>query len=876
MALDNEVVKESELNRLDGLRNDKTADKKEGRRMELLAPAGNFEAFKAAVENGADAVYLGGKSFGARASAENFDSRQLKEAVTYAHERLVKVYVTVNTLVADQEFPKLLDYIYELYTIGADALILQDIGVAHLLKEVLPEMEIHASTQMTQNNTFGLKQLERLGFSRVILARETTAEEIGQIVKNTNLDVEVFVHGALCICYSGQCLMSSYIGARSGNRGRCAQPCRLTYSLMDEKGKDLLAGKKLGDHLLSPRDLNLIDELAELKKLGVKSLKIEGRMKRPEYVATVTRIYRKALDSLELGIQRDLDPKDRYELTQIFNRGFTPGYFKGYQGADMMSFSRPNNRGTLLGRIVGINKNWLSLKLENYLNVGDGVEVWTNRGREGVVVNKIYNSAGESVTKATAGETVSIEFKGQARIGDRVFKTHDEELMEKARLSYQEGKETRKRPLKMRLTGRVGTKLELQVQDARHRVTVESQSEAVEAWKRPLEYDYLYKQLGRLGNTPYYLAELDLALEGNLMLPVKEINEMRRTAVAKLLQHYVEPKNLDHREYTARVNNWYTRLANEQKRAQVAESAEARLSVAIADLQLLKPVIQAGANRVLLGGEHWRFRPKITLEDLEKALQFCQTNNVELVWRLPRILNERQSRKIYSELQTINSWQERPRIMTANLAGIEMLKRIDPGWSWETDHYFYVFNKAALHWVLEQGASKAALSTELSLEQLQQLAAANTELLVFGDMEIMVSEYCVIGATLTDCSGNPRDKCGAKCQRGNYYLKDRMNYCFPLVTDRECRMHIFNAKRLNLLTELTRIANIGIKNIRLDLLRATPAQAETSVRVFKDIWSLAAAGENISKEKMEQAAAYLERLYPEGFTKGHFFRGVLE
>jgi len=360
------------------------------------------------------------------------------------------------------------------------------------------------------------------------------------------------------------------------------------------------------------------------------------------------------------------------------------------------------------------------------------------------------------------------------------------------------------------------------------------------------------------------------------MLPVKEINEMRRTAVAKLLQHYVEPKNLDHREYTARVNNWYTRLANEQKRAQVAESAEARLSVAIADLQLLKPVIQAGANRVLLGGEHWRFRPKITLEDLEKALQFCQTNNVELVWRLPRILNERQSRKIYSELQTINSWQERPRIMTANLAGIEMLKRIDPGWSWETDHYFYVFNKAALHWVLEQGASKAALSTELSLEQLQQLAAANTELLVFGDMEIMVSEYCVIGATLTDCSGNPRDKCGAKCQRGNYYLKDRMNYCFPLVTDRECRMHIFNAKRLNLLTELTRIANIGIKNIRLDLLRATPAQAETSVRVFKDIWSLAAAGENISKEKMEQAAAYLERLYPEGFTKGHFFRGVLE
>jgi len=248
---------------------------------------------------------------------------------------------------------------------------------------------------------------------------------------------------------------------------------------------------------------------------------------------------------------------------------------------------------------------------------------------------------------------------------------------------------------------------------------------------------------------------------------------------------------------------------------------------------------------------------------------------VELVWRLPRIFNERQSRKIYSELQTMSTWQERPLIMTANLAGIEMLKRIDPGWAWETDHYFYIFNQAALHWALKQGASRVALSTELSLEQLQQLAAADTELLVFGDMEMMVSEYCVIGATLTECSGNPRSKCGAKCQKGNFYLKDRMNYNFPVATDRECRMHIFNAKRLNLLAELSRIANIGIRNIRLDLPRATLAQAETTVSIFQDIWAQVAAGKNISGEKMEQATACLEKLYPEGFTKGHFFRGVL-
>ncbi|NLP43642.1 MAG: U32 family peptidase, partial [Peptococcaceae bacterium] len=621
-------------------------------------------------------------------------------------------------------------------------------------------------------------------------------------------------------------------------------------------------------------DLNLIDQLAELQRLGVKSLKIEGRMKRPEYVATVTRIYRKALDNLELAISQGLTSKERYELTQIFNRGFTTGYFPGYQGADMMSFSRPNNRGTKLGRIIGIKKNRLNLRLENDLNVGDGLEIWTNHGREGMIVHKIYNSAGKNITKASEGEIVSIEFNGQARIGDRVFKTHDQELMEKARLSFQEGKETRKRPLKMRLAGRVGTKLQLEVREDEHRVIVESQTEAEEAVKRPLEYDYLYKQLGRLGNTPFYLAELDLALEGNLMLPVKEINEMRRSAVAKLLE-YEAPKSLDQEGYTVRINNWYGKLANKQKQARDSHLAQYRLSVAITDLQMLNPVIKAGADRILLGGEHWRSRPVITLKDLQEAIRICQAQNVEIVWRLPRIFNEPQSRKTYSELQTISSWQERPQVMVANLAGIEMLKRIDPNWAWETDHHLYIFNQAALHWLWEQGASKVALATELSLEQLQLLAAPNSELLVFGDMEMMVSEYCIIGSTLTACSGNPRNKCDAKCQSRDFYLKDRMNYNFPLDTDRECRMHIFNAKRLNLLPELPRIANIGIRDIRLDLHRATLAQAETTVSIFKDIWLQLAAGKNISKEKMEEAITYLEKLYPEGFTKGHFYRGVL-
>ena len=236
---------------------------------ELLAPAGNFAAFKAAVENGADAVYLGGRSFSARANAANFDLRELEQAIRYAHERKVKVYVAVNTLIADEEFQELGEYLFALQEMEADAVILQDIGAAVYLKAVLPEIKIHASTQMTVNTGWGARHLEKLGFCRVILARETTAEEMKMIAGQTALELEVFVHGALCISYSGQCLMSSFIGGRSGNRGACAQPCRLKYKLLNEKKEDLLRGKNLGEHLLSPKDLNLAEKLAELIRLEI-------------------------------------------------------------------------------------------------------------------------------------------------------------------------------------------------------------------------------------------------------------------------------------------------------------------------------------------------------------------------------------------------------------------------------------------------------------------------------------------------------------------------------------------------------------------------------------------------------------------------------
>jgi putative protease len=318
--------------------------------IELLAPAGSKEAFYAAVNNGADAVYLGGKIFNARQFANNFSNEDLKEIIAYAHFHGVKVYITVNTLIADTEIKDLLEYLVFLRNSGVDAIITQDLGVAKLVKEYIPDLELHASTQMTIHNSPGVQFLKEQGFKRVVLSRECSLEDIKNIHKEDKTELEVFIHGALCICYSGQCYMSSMIGGRSGNRGKCAQPCRLGYELMNDQGQKL-TDESFGKHLLSPKDLNTSEFLIELLEAGVTSLKIEGRMKRPEYVATVVRIYRQILDQYYAHEPISLTDENKRDLKQIFNRDFTSGYFIKNQGADLMSYKKPNNRGIFLGRV---------------------------------------------------------------------------------------------------------------------------------------------------------------------------------------------------------------------------------------------------------------------------------------------------------------------------------------------------------------------------------------------------------------------------------------------------------------------------------------------------------------------------------------------
>ncbi|HWQ40776.1 MAG TPA: U32 family peptidase [Desulfosporosinus sp.] len=845
---------------------------KKTRPLELLAPAGSFEAFKAAVENGADAVYLGGKSFGARASAANFDLEELRKAVRYAHDRQVKVCVTVNILIADQEFQELLDYLYVLHEVGVDALILQDVGVAELIHTILPEVKTHASTQMTVNTSWGAQHLEGLGFCRVVLARETWADEIKTIAGKTPLDIEVFVHGALCVCYSGQCLMSSFIGGRSGNRGTCAQPCRMTYQLVNQEHENLLP-KSSGEHLLSPRDLNLAEELMELKRIGVHSLKIEGRMKRPEYVATVTRLYRQALNRIEDQSEDSagnplLTPEEHQELLQVFNRDFTSGYFKENLGAELMSYTRPNNRGTRLGRVAGLEPGRLLLKLEAALHPGDGIEFWTGRGREGITVGSIWKDQTE-VEEGLRGETVQIEFFGMAQTGDRVFKTNDALLMEKARESFQEGREQRKALLNMRLSGHEGDKLCLEVMEGERKVAVHSASDAQKALKRPLTWDYAFQQLGRLGTTPFRLDKLELEIDEGIMLPVSDINEMRRLAVEKLLQEMSRPR-VDQQTYRQRIERWKQRQAEE--RASLMGHVVPQISVAVSDEETLQAALKAGANRVLIGGEHWRSRRGFSLEEIRSSFEICRRQGIDCAWRLPRILNQAQSASLLAELKIAAEWEKKPKLMISNLGELEIMRSIDANWLFEVDYSLNVFNEASLAYFLRMGAKKVTLSPELHHEQLAHLAKwPGVELLAFGDLEMMVSEYCPVGATL---GGKKGEHCTGTCVSEPHYLRDRMRYDFPIETDQECRMHLFNVKILNLYEELVQIRRMGISTVRLQLTRQTPQQVRQIVCLFVEAWDTLCEGKKASWTS-DEGMAELIALFPEGFTKGHFFRGVL-
>ncbi|MCW2276771.1 DUF3656 domain-containing U32 family peptidase [Heliophilum fasciatum] len=866
--------------------------------VELLAPVGSPVALRAAVENGADAVYLSGKQFGARQYAANFDLDELAQAVEYAHGRDVAVYVTVNTLLTDEEISALPAYGRDLARIGVDAVIVQDIGVLRVLRQVLPEMVIHASTQMTVSNVEGARRLAQEGVQRVVLARELSLEAMEQIARLPGVEIEVFVHGALCICYSGQCLMSSLIGGRSGNRGRCAQPCRLNYSLVDAAGHEYLDARQTGAYLLSPRDIKMIESLPELLRAGVKSLKIEGRMKRPEYVATAVRQYRQALDRALQTVRGEQEAPfaptvdEERALRQIFNRDFSSGYLYGPPGKELMSLKRPNHRGLFLGRIrrYDAGRRQALLLLEEPLHTGDELEAWVTRGGRTVTTVETMTVQGKTVPSAQAGQEVLIPWAATLHPGDRIFKTQDHLLVAEAQASYLRPSEApRRTALRATVRAFVGQPVEVTFWDeAGHQGTALTTEPAQVAQRHPLTEATLKEQLGRLGNTPFVLASLSLQSDGKAMVPVRLLNEARREAIQALSQERqqrFQRIEVDEATWQQRLEQlqWrdYRRACQgaPQGRKEMAPKKSAPqlplLTVAVEGLEAVRAATRAGADEIYIGTDGFRHLP---VDDCSEIVALCHRQQVQPVVALPRLYRPEQKESV---TQLIERWVHAGAsdFVVPNLGYLELLQQHPV--KWRADYPLWSFNAQAVHYWLERGAQAYTVSPELTLSQLTVMgrclsqhdnrAIEAAELIVHGAMPMMVTEYCLPGALLGQRGEKP---CAAPCkQLPPLFLRDRMNFLFPLHMDGFCRMHIFNPKTLALLESWADLLPLAIGRWRMEMRTEPPAKVQTIVQLYRQIIDQAHQPGNVA-ERTSTALAQLQQLYPAGTTKGHLYRGV--
>ncbi len=492
---------------------------------ELLSPAGNMESLYAAIEGGCDAVYLAGNFYGARSFATNFTNEELKEAISYAHLYGVKVYITINTLIYETEIKNFLEYVEYLQEISVDAVIVQDIGMMDLLHQLYPSLEIHASTQMHIHNLEGVKLLEKLGIKRAVLARETPIELVSDIKKSTSLELEIFIHGALCISYSGQCLMSSLIGGRSGNRGTCAQCCRQPYDLYVDGKK-----KNQDQYLLSAKDLNTLPYIEELLKIGVDSLKIEGRMKRPEYVYFATSLYRKAIDSYFENGHILITSQEIEEMKKLFSRGFTKGFLFHEDYQSFTNEYRPNHMGIPIGKVTKQMSNMIEIELSAKLSVKDGIRIL---GKEdtGKVVDVLYLD-NQKVKSAGKGDVVRIPYRDKVKIASLVVKTTDSEQL--ALLNAKIDGRTRKVPITMKLKAKVHEALELTIEDGERILTQKSDYIVEKSKNAPMTKNRMQEQLEKLGPTVYHLDEIIWDLEEGIFIPVQKLNELRRTLVEKL------------------------------------------------------------------------------------------------------------------------------------------------------------------------------------------------------------------------------------------------------------------------------------------------------------------------------------------------------
>ena len=511
---------------------------------ELLAPAGNFESLVAAIQAGCDAVYLSGKLYGARSFANNFSNEELIEAVKYAHLYGVKIYVTINTLIYESEVNNFIKYVEFLYNNDVDAVIIQDIGMFDLIRQLYPNLEIHISTQMHIHNLEGAKLVEKMGASRVVLARETPIELVREIRDNTNLELEIFVHGALCISYSGQCLMSSLIGGRSGNRGTCAQCCRQPYDLYCD---DMKINKD--KYLLSTRDLNTLNNIGKLIDCGVDSFKIEGRLKRPEYVYLIIKLYRKAIDNYIKYHNTRISEEDIKELKKIFNRKFTDGFLFHSKNSEIVNTYRPNHQGIEIGRVISKNNKYINIKLSDELSVQDGIR-FIGKKDIGLTIQTIFVNKNK-IKCAKKGDIVTLYMDEKPEVNDIVVKTTDYNQIKTINNLIKNNQ--RKVDIEFKIYAHLGEKAKIILSDCNNEVEYESDYIVEKSINSPTGEDSIYVQLNKVNDTIFNISKISYDIDSNIFIPVKVLNDMRRNSITLLENRRIQTKSKVYGKYKINI-----------------------------------------------------------------------------------------------------------------------------------------------------------------------------------------------------------------------------------------------------------------------------------------------------------------------------------
>lgn len=767
--------------------------------IELLSPVGDIDCLKAAVQNGANAVYLGADMFSARASAKNFTLDELKNAITYCKLRGVQVHLTLNTLIKDNEISSAFELAKKAYEFGIDAIIVQDLGLAKLLINSFPDLDIHASTQMSVHNLQGALQLQELGFKRVVLSRELSIEEIEYICQNTNVEIECFIHGALCISYSGQCLFSSMIGGRSGNRGKCAQGCRLPYELLENDSKLLDKG-----YLLSPRDLCGLEFIPRLINCGVTSLKIEGRMKNPEYVATVTKIYRKYIDLASSKKDYYIDEKDKKVLMQVFNRGnFSTGHLNQHSNRDLIFKEKPNNMGLFLGHIAKYNpsKGLITLALTEPLEIGDTISVEKETGTYTISELMKNNS---NIKKAETNDFVTFgRMKGKIKVGDKIYKMTSKQLTESALSSFENNIQLRQIPLNCEIKIQKNLPLSIHVSSAcdlelyrKLDIYCEIDELPQEAIKHPLEKEKIISQISKTSNTPYVFKNIKVKLDDNTFLPnIKSINELRRTAL-DLVENFAKSK-ITRTSYVTIPEIKHTSFKEEKK----------QISILLNDLSSkINYENLTNIDNIYLPLKFFTIK-----KHSEQILKLSQKFNIYIY--LPTIIKSNYRNLLTTNIEkTINEYNIKGFILS-NISNFKLLDNFDyKNFEFIANYTFNIFNKYTLSELNNMGINKFTLSPELDKETIKNLAHyANQELIVYGRVPLMNMNYCPIGN-----SNRCFPTCDTKCNtENNYFLKDRMNFKFPIVSDNiQTVSTLYNSK----ITSLSTSEFTNISSFRIDIL----------------------------------------------------------